>query len=75
MKGDVQRARQNGIRGLLHGAKDFIPERDLAVMLGDDITAIQTALRDMELRGEAERQRLKVAFKAKPGTMNAWRLK
>ena len=75
MKGDLLRDRQNGLRGLMHGARDPILERDLAVMLGEDITSIQTALRDMEMRGIVERQRLKVAFRAKPGTMNAWRLK
>lgn len=75
MRGDLLRDRQNGLRGLMHGARDPILERDLAVMLGEDITSIQTALKDMEMRGIVERQRLKVAFKAKPGTMNAWRLK
>lgn len=74
MKGDVSKDRRKALRGLLYGAKDFIPERDLAVMLGEDITAIQTELRSMELEKLVERERRKIAFKAKPGSMIAWRL-
>lgn len=74
MKGDMSKDRRKALRGLLYGATDFIPERDLAVMLGEDITAIQTELRSMELEKLVERERRKIAFKAKPGTMNAWRL-
>jgi len=67
--------RSEALIGLMFGAKDFIPERDLATMLGENITDIQTTLRAMEIDGVAERQRLKVGFKSKPGTMVAWRLK
>lgn len=67
--------RRKGLTGLMFGAKDFIPERDLAVMLGENITDIQTTLRAMEIEKLVERQRLKVGFKSKPGMMVAWRLK
>jgi hypothetical protein len=70
----VNADRRNALRGLLHGA-DFIPERDLAVMLGDNVTDIQTELRAMELDKLVERERRRVGFKSKPGTMVAWRLK
>lgn len=67
--------RREALTGLMFGAKDFIPERDLAVMLGENITDVQTTLRAMEIDGVVERQRLKVGFKSKPGSMVAWRLK
>jgi len=67
--------RSEALIGLMFGAKDFIPERDLAVMLGENITDVQTTLRSMEIDGVVERQRLKVGFKSKPGSMVAWRLK
>jgi len=75
VKETIRSSRYNALRGLMFGAKDFIPERDLAVMLGENITDIQTTLRAMEIDGVVERQRLKVGFKSKPGTMVAWRLK
>ena len=67
--------RSEALKGLMFGANDFIPERDLAVMLGENITDVQTTLRSMEIDGVVERQRLKVGFKSKPGSMVAWRLK
>jgi len=59
----------------MYGAKDFIPERDMAVALGENVTDIQTELRFMEMDGLAERLKLKPRFKAKPGTFVAWKLK
>ena len=67
--------RRAAITGLLYGARDFILERDLAVMLKENVTDIQTELRAMELDKLVERERLRVAFKSKPGSMNAWRLR
>ncbi len=76
VKETIRSSRYNALRGLMFGAKDFIPERDLAVMLGEDLTSIQVELRRMEIDGIAERQTLTyVPYKSKPGTINAWRLK
>lgn len=48
--------RRAALTGLMFGASDFIPERDLAIMLGDNCTDVQKELREMELDGLAERQ-------------------
>ena len=67
--------RRDAITGLLCGAKDFIPERDIAIMLGDNPTDIHLELSRMEDDEIVERQAIPApAFKAKQGSCRAWRL-
>lgn len=67
--------RRDAIMGLLYGAKEFIPERDIAIMLGDNPTDIHLELSRMEDDEIVERQAIPApAFKAKQGSDRAWRL-
>lgn len=66
--------RRDAIMGLLYGANDFIPERDIAVMLGDNPTDIHLELSRMEDDEIVERQAMATPFKAKAGAARAWRL-
>ena len=66
--------RRDAIMGLLYGATDFIPERDIAVMLGDNPTDIHLELSRMEDDEIVERRALPTPFKSKSGASRAWRL-
>lgn len=74
LKEPSQSKRCKAITGLLFGANDFIPERDITVMLGDNLTDIAFELRKMELDGKAIRQDRKTGFGAKQGLRFAWKL-
>lgn len=70
--------RRKAITGLLFGANDFISEREITVMLGDNLTDIAFELRKMERDGKAERVDRKdgnAPFNGKQGLRFAWKLK
>ena len=67
--------RRKALSGIMYGLKDFVPHKDLAVMIGDGPTEVYNELREMEIDGIVERLAIPSRAFRRQQDQVAWRLK